>query len=217
MHSCSTHSSVTPHHSPADSSRPAAPATPRRSRPASCASCLLLCVLLTHPRSELVNALHARGVEVYLVSGASGSAPCWLLCGTAIHTTAGGFEYLLEPVAALLGIPGHHVFANALLVAAIVPVLMCLPAQFSEGGEYTGFDPTRPTSRSGAICQPCLLSVHEQRWSEFAQTRRRARGIRTEGHEVNIESQPDPTDIMCIASALFPTLVQAARQRSSRH
>jgi phosphoserine phosphatase len=43
---------------------------------------------------ELVNLLHGRGVDVYLVSG--------------------GFDTLIEPVAEELGIPVKHIFANRL-------------------------------------------------------------------------------------------------------
>eukprot|EP00048_Salpingoeca_helianthica_P006576 m.100309 g.100309 ORF g.100309 m.100309 type:complete len:225 (+) comp14055_c0_seq1:83-757(+) len=64
---------------------------------------------------ELVAALHARGTLVYLVSG--------------------GFEALLEPVAAALSIPADRVFANKLL--------------FDESGAYTGFDDSCPTAHSG--------------------------------------------------------------------
>jgi len=49
---------------------------------------------------------------------------------------------MIEPVADLLDIPRSRIFANTLL--------------FNEDGEYTGFDPTEPTSRDGG--KPDVLS-----------------------------------------------------------
>eukprot|EP00850_Spirogloea_muscicola_P005067 SM000022S07281 [mRNA] locus=s22:901995:903395:- [translate_table: standard] len=64
---------------------------------------------------ELIAALEKRGTTVYLVSG--------------------GFRQMIEPAAALLGIPRERIFANRLL--------------FSDDGSCAGFDPSEPTSRSG--------------------------------------------------------------------
>ncbi|XP_026739205.1 phosphoserine phosphatase isoform X2 [Trichoplusia ni] len=72
-------------------------------------------VHLTPGVSQLIKELHDRGVVVYLVSG--------------------GFRSLIEPVAAMLGIPPTNIFANRL--------------KFYFNGEYAGFDENEPTSRSG--------------------------------------------------------------------
>jgi len=64
---------------------------------------------------ELVGLLQAQGKQVYLVSG--------------------GFREIINPIAAMLGIPESHVFANNIL--------------FKEDGSYAGFDDTEFTSRSG--------------------------------------------------------------------
>ncbi|CAJ0579519.1 unnamed protein product, partial [Mesorhabditis spiculigera] len=65
---------------------------------------------------ELVKALHARSVSVYLVSG--------------------GFRSLIEPVAAILGIPKINIYANQLL--------------YNADGSYAGFDENELTSDSGS-------------------------------------------------------------------
>ncbi|CAM9463296.1 unnamed protein product [Ectocarpus sp. 4 AP-2014] len=72
--------------------------------------------------SELVSALHERGVVVYLVSG--------------------GFRQMIAPVADQLSIPRGNIFANRLLFGD----------ESSDGataGAYVGFDADEPTSRGG--------------------------------------------------------------------
>lgn len=70
---------------------------------------------LTPGVAEVVERLQARGTHVYLVSG--------------------GFRQMIYPVAALIRVPVHRVFANNLL--------------FAPDGSYSGFDPEEPTSRDG--------------------------------------------------------------------
>lgn len=65
--------------------------------------------------AALVAKLHARGTHVYLVSG--------------------GFRVMIEPIAALLGIPKDRIFANTIV--------------FKTDGSYFGFDRSEPTSRDG--------------------------------------------------------------------
>ncbi|CAN0378138.1 unnamed protein product, partial [Hapterophycus canaliculatus] len=78
--------------------------------------------------SELVSALHERGVVVYLVSG--------------------GFRQMIEPVADQLSIPRGNIFANRLLFTGE-------SSSSSDGGgaptagEYSGFSKTEPTSEDG--------------------------------------------------------------------
>lgn len=55
--------------------------------------------------------------------------------GTKVYLVTGGFFRLVAPVAAVLGIPETDIFSNKLL--------------FDEAGEYTGFDDSCYTSRSG--------------------------------------------------------------------
>lgn len=55
--------------------------------------------------------------------------------GTDVYLVSGGFRQMIAPVAAQLHIPSDSVFANLLL--------------FGDDGEFTGFDATEPTSRSG--------------------------------------------------------------------
>ncbi|CAM9793863.1 unnamed protein product [Ectocarpus fasciculatus] len=72
--------------------------------------------------SDLVSALHERGVVVYLVSG--------------------GFRQMIAPVADQLSIPRGNIFANRLLFGD----------GSSDGatpGTYVGFDADEPTSRDG--------------------------------------------------------------------
>lgn len=64
---------------------------------------------------ELVKQLKAKNTDVYLISG--------------------GFRQMINPVAAILGIPPKNIFANQLL--------------FGDDGEFAGFDASEPTSRSG--------------------------------------------------------------------
>uniref|UniRef100_A0A0D9XZL1 O-phosphoserine phosphohydrolase n=1 Tax=Leersia perrieri TaxID=77586 RepID=A0A0D9XZL1_9ORYZ len=52
-----------------------------------------------------------------------------------VYLVSGGFRQMIKPVAMQLGIPPENVFANQLL--------------FGASGEYVGFDPAEPTSRSG--------------------------------------------------------------------
>ncbi|KAG0554297.1 hypothetical protein M758_12G083100 [Ceratodon purpureus] len=59
--------------------------------------------------------------------------------GTDVYLVSGGFRQMIAPVAAQLHIPSDNVFANTLL--------------FGDDGEFTGFDATEPTSRSGGKAQ----------------------------------------------------------------
>ncbi|TVU03422.1 hypothetical protein EJB05_51048, partial [Eragrostis curvula] len=52
-----------------------------------------------------------------------------------VFLVSGGFRQMIKPVAFELGIPPENIIANQLL--------------FGTSGEYAGFDPTEPTSRSG--------------------------------------------------------------------
>jgi len=70
---------------------------------------------LTEDVKNVVSTLHDKGVHVYLVSG--------------------GFRLMIDPVAALVGIPTHRIYANTLL--------------FHADGSYAGFDASEPTSRDG--------------------------------------------------------------------
>ncbi|KAG8090093.1 hypothetical protein GUJ93_ZPchr0011g27269 [Zizania palustris] len=54
---------------------------------------------------------------------------------TDVFLVSGGFRQMIKPVAFELGIPPENIIANQLL--------------FGASGEYAGFDPTEPTSRSG--------------------------------------------------------------------
>ncbi|KAL6780966.1 hypothetical protein ACKKBG_A09215 [Auxenochlorella protothecoides x Auxenochlorella symbiontica] len=64
---------------------------------------------------EIVAYCQSQGIQVFLVSG--------------------GFHQIIDPIAAMLGIPSNHVFANRIL--------------YNAAGSYAGFDPTCFTSRSG--------------------------------------------------------------------
>jgi len=55
--------------------------------------------------------------------------------GTDVYLVSGGFRQMIAPVAAKLHVPSDNIFANTLL--------------FGDDGEFTGFDATEPTSRSG--------------------------------------------------------------------
>jgi phosphoserine phosphatase len=70
---------------------------------------------LTSGIAEVVSLLQARGTHVYLVSG--------------------GFRQMINPVAEMLHIPRHRIFANNLL--------------FNEDGSFQGFDAKELTSRDG--------------------------------------------------------------------
>lgn len=59
--------------------------------------------------------------------------------GTEVYLVSGGFRQMIAPVAAQLNISSDHVFANTLL--------------FGDEGEFTGFDATESTSRSGGKAQ----------------------------------------------------------------
>ncbi|KAG0582554.1 hypothetical protein KC19_3G068900 [Ceratodon purpureus] len=61
------------------------------------------------------------------------------LTGRDVYLVSGGFRQMIAPVAAQLNIPSENVFANTLL--------------FGDDGEFTGFDATEPTSRSGGKAQ----------------------------------------------------------------
>lgn len=87
---------------------------------------------------ELVTLLHARGVDVFLVSG--------------------GFYSIIEPVAKELGIPYKNIYANRIkffydgnyyLHMTIVKVFVMLSSMlvFCFTGTYAGFDETEPTSQ----------------------------------------------------------------------
>jgi phosphoserine phosphatase len=52
-----------------------------------------------------------------------------------VFLVSGGFEPFVLPLAAMLGIAAERVFANRFV--------------FSAAGQFTGFDPQRPTARSG--------------------------------------------------------------------
>lgn len=78
---------------------------------------------LTEGVKELVETLHAKGVAVYLVSG--------------------GFRQMINPVAALLKVPTHRIFANNLL--------------FKEDGSFDKFDENEPTSRDGG--KPAVIQA----------------------------------------------------------
>ncbi|CAO2142487.1 unnamed protein product [Urochloa humidicola] len=58
---------------------------------------------------------------------------------TDVFLVSGGFRQMIKPVASELGIPAENIIANQLL--------------FGTSGEYAGFDPTEPTSRSGGKAQ----------------------------------------------------------------
>jgi len=72
-------------------------------------------VKLTPGVKELVDKLHQRGKAVYLVSG--------------------GFRQMIEPVAEVLRVPVHRIYANNIL--------------FDEAGAFAGFDAAELTSRDG--------------------------------------------------------------------
>ncbi|XP_057816161.1 phosphoserine phosphatase, chloroplastic isoform X2 [Cryptomeria japonica] len=55
--------------------------------------------------------------------------------GVDVYLVSGGFRQMIEPVAELLEIPPKSIYANRLL--------------FGSAGEFVGFDPEEPTSRSG--------------------------------------------------------------------
>uniref|UniRef100_A0ACD5TN76 Uncharacterized protein n=1 Tax=Avena sativa TaxID=4498 RepID=A0ACD5TN76_AVESA len=52
-----------------------------------------------------------------------------------VYLVSGGFRQMFKPIALELGIPPENIYANQLL--------------FGNSGEYVGFDPAEPTSRSG--------------------------------------------------------------------
>ncbi|KQJ88189.1 phosphoserine phosphatase, chloroplastic [Brachypodium distachyon] len=58
---------------------------------------------------------------------------------TEVFLVSGGFRQMIKPVAFELGIPTENIIANQLL--------------FGTSGEYVGFDPAEPTSRSGGKAQ----------------------------------------------------------------
>lgn len=70
---------------------------------------------LTPGVDTFINKLHSKGVAVYLVSG--------------------GFRQMINPIAKVLGIPNHRIYANNLL--------------FNIDGSFRGFDNTELTSRDG--------------------------------------------------------------------
>ena len=72
-------------------------------------------IRLTPGIDKVVQLLHARGAAVYLVSG--------------------GFRQMINPVADMLKIPRHRIYANNLL--------------FKADGTFSGFDPAELTSRDG--------------------------------------------------------------------
>ena len=66
------------------------------------------------------------GVENLMSTLQSKDVDIWLV--------SGGFRIMIEPVAVQLGIPITNIVANTILFD-------------DQSGEYTGFDPTEPTSR----------------------------------------------------------------------
>ena len=77
---------------------------------------------------DVIDHLHSKGVLVYLVSG--------------------GFRQMIEPIAEILDVPFHRIYANSLL--------------FNADGSFAGFDKDEPTSRDGgkpAVIQ-LLLNTH---------------------------------------------------------
>ena len=70
---------------------------------------------LTPGVADLISRLHDCGADVYLVSG--------------------GFRQMINPLADILNIPRHRIFANNILHDA--------------DGSYAGFDPEEPTSKAG--------------------------------------------------------------------
>ncbi|XP_031498545.1 phosphoserine phosphatase, chloroplastic-like [Nymphaea colorata] len=52
-----------------------------------------------------------------------------------VYLVSGGFRQMIKPVAAFLGIPPENIYANQLL--------------FGSAGEFAGFDPEEPTSKTG--------------------------------------------------------------------
>ncbi|KAG6551880.1 hypothetical protein Mapa_006495 [Marchantia paleacea] len=72
--------------------------------------------------------------------------------GTHVYLVSGGFRQMIEPAAELLNISKDRIYANNLL--------------FGENGEFTGFDATEPTSRSGGKAK-----VIEKIKAEFGYTK----------------------------------------------
>lgn len=70
---------------------------------------------LTPGVDVFINKLHSKGVAVYLVSG--------------------GFRQMINPIARVLSIPNHRIYANNLL--------------FNSDGSFKGFDSNELTSRDG--------------------------------------------------------------------
>eukprot|EP01041_Mallomonas_annulata_P006680 gene6680-13531_t len=70
---------------------------------------------LTDNVKNVIDKLHQKGIHVYLVSG--------------------GFRLMINPVAEILKIPLHRIYANTL--------------QFHNDESFKGFDSTEPTSRDG--------------------------------------------------------------------
>ena len=79
------------------------------------AQCQLQTPQLSDGIEDLVTLLQRRRVPIYLISG--------------------GFDALIEPVAATLGIPRENIVANSII--------------FNSDGSYRGYDKTRPTSKTG--------------------------------------------------------------------
>lgn len=101
---------------------------------------------------ELIDKLHNKGKIVYLVSGGFrqvkhiGSNSAQYLIYFTSKTL---FSQMIEPVADMLGIPTHRVYANTLLFD-------------TASGAFAGFDVTEPTSMDGgktAVVQR-LIDAH---------------------------------------------------------
>ncbi|XP_053945567.1 phosphoserine phosphatase [Anastrepha ludens] len=60
-----------------------------------------------------------------------------------IYLISGGFHCLIDPVADELGIPRNHIFANKLM--------------FYFNGDYSSFDTTQPTSKSGGKAEAVTI------------------------------------------------------------
>lgn len=78
---------------------------------------------LTKGIDVLIEKLHARGTAVYLVSG--------------------GFRQMINPIAHILKVPLHRIYANNLL--------------FHSDGAFKGFDDKEPTSRDGG--KPAVIQM----------------------------------------------------------
>jgi len=83
---------------------------------------------------ELVQALHDKGVQVFLVSGGFREVRFvgWTCQASVV---AHQDQQVIEPIADILKVPRDHIFANRIV--------------FHADGTYKGFDDTEPTSQAG--------------------------------------------------------------------